>query len=83
MRIQTATICLAAVTIAFSSPTECSAGPRDRSNQAPTTILPSRQEVAAVPVPDQGRVLAYPREVARYGGTVLPSARVVRGFFGR
>ena len=85
MKIQTALMCCAALTIASLIPNEASAGRRDRSSQSatPTTILPSRQEVSAVPVPEDGRVLSYPGDVFRYGTTVSPGARAIRGFLGR
>ena len=85
MRIQTALIGCAALTLVCSIPNDASAGRRARSNQSapPATILPSRQEVSAVPVPEQGRVLAYPVDVFQYGRTVHPGSRAVRRFLGR
>ena len=75
----------AALTVACSIPNEASAAGRARYNQSgtPTTILPSRQELAAVPVPERGRVLAYPVDVFRYGRTIHPGARAVRRFLDR
>ena len=85
MRFQPAVICCVALTLACSIPNEASAAGRFWFNWpvAPTTILPSREEVSAVPVPEQGRVLAYPADVVRYGLTVHPGARIVRGLIGR
>lgn len=85
MRFRTALICCAALTFACSIQNEASAGRRDRCNQSatPTSILPSRQEISAVPVPEQGHVLAYPVNVIRYGQTVHPGARIVRRLIGR
>ncbi len=85
MRIQTALIGCAALTFACSIPTDASAGGRVRYNQSPppATILPSRQEVTAVPVPERGRVLAYPVDVFQYGRTIHPGSRAVGRFLGR
>jgi hypothetical protein len=73
------------LTMACSIPTAASAGRRARYNQSetPTTILPTRQEVAAVPIPERGRVLAYPVDVFRYGRTIHPGSRAVRRLLGR
>jgi hypothetical protein len=64
---------------------EASAARRARPNRlpTPTTIIPSREEVMAVPVPEQGRILGYPRDMIRYGLTVHPGARFVRSRLGR
>jgi hypothetical protein len=84
MRFQSALIGCAALTMACSIPTAASAGRRARyQSETPTTILPSRQEVAAVPVPERGRVLAYPVDVFRYGRTIHPGVRAVRRFLAR
>ncbi len=85
MRFHTALIGCAALTSACAIPNDASAGRRARSNQSatPTTILPSRQEVSAVPVPEQGRVAAYPVDVFQYGRTIHPGSRAVRRFLGR
>ena len=85
MRFRDALICCAALTLTCSIQNEASAGRGARFHQAapPMTILPSRDEISAFPVPGQGRVLAYPVDVARYGLTVHPGARIVRGLIGR
>jgi len=78
-------MCCLALTIACMIQNEAAAGRRDRVNQSatPTTVLPSRQEISAVPAPEQGRVLSYPGDVFRYGQSVHPGSRIVRGFMGR
>lgn len=85
MRIRDALICGATVTLACSIQNDASAGERYRfyRSATPTTVLPTRQELSAVPVPEQGRVLSYPADVVRYGLTVHPGARIARGLFGR
>ena len=85
MKFRFALVCLATLIVAGSIQNEASAARRVRYQQSapPTTILPSRQEISAVPVPQQGRVLAYPVDVVRYGQTVHPGARFVRGILGR
>lgn len=85
MRFRHALICCAALTFACAIQNEASAARRIRFNRlpTPTTILPSREEISAVPTPQQGRVLAYPVDVVRYGLTVHPGARIVRGLIGR
>ena len=83
MKSRIALICCAALTFVCSIENDALAGPRDQPSQPPATILPSRQEVSAVPGPGQGRVLSYPGDVFRYGTTVSPMSRAVRGFFGR
>ncbi len=85
MRIRHALISCVALTLACSIQTDASAGERYRfyRSATPTTVLPSREEVSAVPVPEQGRVLAYPVDVVRYGLTIHPGARIARGLFGR
>jgi hypothetical protein len=80
-----ALICCAALTLTCSIQNDASAGERYRffRSATPNTVLPSRDEVSAVPVPEQGRVLSYPADVVRYGLTVHPGARITRGLFGR
>lgn len=85
MRARHVMIGCAALAIACLSQSDVSAGRRNRSEQPAdrTTILPSREELAAVPVPQQGRALAYPADVVRYGLTVHPGARLARRVMGR
>jgi hypothetical protein len=85
VRFRSLLVCCAVLAFASLLQNEASAARRVRSNQSatPTTILPSREEIAAVPVPEQGRVLAYPGDVVRYGLTVHPGARTVRRVLGR
>jgi hypothetical protein len=85
VRIRPALICCAALAFACSIQNEASAARRRLFNQseAPATILPSREEISAVPVPEQGRMVAYPVDVVRYGLTVHPSARFVRRMMSR
>jgi hypothetical protein len=51
--------------------------------ERPTTILPSRAEVMAIPTPERGRVAAFPVDVVRYGLTIHPGARIVRSVIRR
>ena len=85
MRIRSALICCAALTIVCVVQRDASAQPPVGPNRLtrPTTILPSRQEIAAVPIPQRGRVAAFPVDVVRYGLTIHPGSRIVRGMFGR
>jgi hypothetical protein len=89
MRFRPALICCAVVALACSIESEASAGRRARAERPANTttntntILPSREEVAAVPVPEQGRIVAYPVDVVRYGLTVHPGARLTRRILGR
>jgi hypothetical protein len=85
VRFRPALICCAALAFACSIQNEASAARRVRSNPSatPNTILPSREEISAVPVPEQGRVVAYPADVVRYGLTVHPGARMVRRLMSR
>jgi hypothetical protein len=85
VRMRHAVICCAVLVFICSGQNEASAARRARSNQlaTPTTVLPSRDEVFAVPVPERGQLLAYPADIVRYGLTVHPGARFVRGRFGR
>ena len=85
MQFRQALICGVVLTFVCSLESEASAARRVRSNQlaTPTTILPSRAEVFAVPVPERGRRLAYPVDVVRYGLTVHPGSRFIRSRFAR
>jgi len=85
VKFRSALICCAALAFGFSIQNEASAARRVRFTPlpTPTTILPSRAELSAVPVPQQGRLLAYPANVVRYGLTVHPGSRIVRGLMAR
>lgn len=85
VRFRPAFICCAVLALACLTQNEASAARRRLFNQseAPATILPSREEISAVPVPEQGRALAYPVDVVRYGLTVHPGARTVRRLMSR
>ena len=85
MRFRPALICCAVLAFACLIQNEASAARLRLFNQseAPATILPSREEISNVPVPEQGRVLAYPVDVVRYGLTVHPSARFMRRVMSR
>ena len=48
----------------------------EASAAGPTTILPSRAEIRAVPAPGQGRLVAYALNIH-------PGARLIRGVLGR
>ncbi len=83
MKFRSALLFAVAVTFICVSQTEASAaGRRGRVSQptftssAPTTILPSREEIAAVPAPGQGRLVGYAL-------TIHPGARVARMIIGR
>lgn len=85
LKFRPALICCAALVFACSIQEEASAGRHSRANRSETatTILPSPAEISAVPVPERGRVLAYPVDVVRYGLTIHPGARIVRRMTGR
>jgi hypothetical protein len=91
MKLRSAVLFTLVAAIACLLQTEASAaGRRAWANQqpatpmtTPATILPSPAEVMAVPVPQAGRVIAYPVDVVRYGLNVHPGARLVRGIFAR
>lgn len=92
MKISAAVFCLAAMAVVCASATEVSAAGRRAARMEAyqatpagngMTILPSAAEIAAVPVPRQGAVVAYPVDVVRYGLTIHPGARIVRGIFAR
>ena len=85
MRIRAALICCAVMAFGCLIQNEASAGRRARAERPAntSTILPSREEIAAVPVPGQGPIVAYPVDVVRYGLTVHPGARLTRRVLGR
>ena len=83
MKLRIAVLFTVAVTFACVFQSEASAADRRwRINQPstqssrPTTIIPSRDEIAAVPAPGQGRLVGYAL-------TIYPTARLARMVFGR
>ncbi len=83
MKLRIAVVLTVAVTFGGVSQSEASAaGRRWRISQSsepaarPTTIIPSREEIAAVPAPGQGRLVGYALNV-------YPTARLARMAIGR
>lgn len=85
LKLRPVVILFAVLTFVGTIVPEASAGRRARAERPAntTTILPSREEIAAVPTPEQGHMVAYPVDVVRYGLTVHPGARMARRVLGR